>query len=458
MASGRGPRCSALAALLAVAACGQERAPRRPNILLIYSDDQRYDSLGITGNPYIETPNLDRIARQGILFERAYVTTSRCCPARASMLTGVHATAHGVWNNHPEHDFLAERESVADYLDRAGYDTAWIGKWHLPNPGARPVRGFDHWVSYEGPGNHFDQTFNVDGQEVSSEGYQADRLTDYAREFLARERDAPFFLVLAFKNPHVPMTPAPRHEGLLDEVQIPPPESAFDPVRGLPAFYQRLRVADGRHAIVDREAYQRDVRRYWELVLSIDDNVGRVLALLEDSGELDHTLVVVTTDNGQLLGEHGLQQKGLSYEPSIRVPLAMRYPPAIPEHSRSDRIALNVDLLPTLLDLARVEVDARFHGRSLAPLWSGEVSDWREDFLYLAPDFGGETGMFERAIVGERWKYVRFQTEGVTEELLFDRQADPDERRNAAGDPAAAPALRRLRAKLVEELARLGDH
>lgn len=429
--------------------------PARPNVFVVYTDDQRFDSLSIAGNPYIETPHLDRIAREGALFERAYVTTSRCCPGRASFLTGKYATAHGVWGNHPEHDFLDTHRTIADHLDEAGYLTAWLGKWHIPNPGAMPVRGFDHWVSYEGPGSHFDQTFNVDGATVPSEGFQADRLTDYALEFLARDRGgAPFFLVLALKNPHVPMTPAPRHAGLLDDVAIAHPASAEDPFVSLPSFIRRLKRGT-RHAI-DWASWERDVRAYWELCLSIDDNVGRVLADLEERGELDETLVILSTDNGQLLGEHGVEQKGVAYEPSIRVPLAVRWPARVPAGSRVGELALNVDLLPTILDAAGLAAPADVHGRTLFDVFDAGAAPWRERFLYLLPNFG-DGGMSERALVGRRWKLVVDQTEGFEERWLYDLETDPDERRNAAGDPGNEERVREMRELLEAEDRRLRE-
>lgn len=430
--------------------CAGDEPARQPNVLLIYTDDQRFDSLSITGNPYIKTPALDRIASEGVLFERAYVVSSRCCPGRASALTGLYPSRHGVWSNHPEVEFPGAAPTLADVFDAGGYRTAWIGKWHLPNPGAMPVRGFDHFVSYEGPGSHFDQALVVDGVEQQSQGFQADRLTDHALEFLATESTEPFMLVLAFKNPHVPMTPATRHTGQLDELTIPMPASASDRLRDLPAFYGKLRQ-DSRHSVED---FEDTARRYWELCLSIDDNVQRVLDHLEAAGTLDDTIVVLTTDNGQLLGEHGLSQKGLSYEPSIRVPFMMRYPAAIPAGSRSDKAALNVDLLPTLCDLAGLPAPKLQDGTSLRPLWEGDDSSWRDRFLYMAPNFG-DGAVIERAVVGERWKYISIRIGADHEEVLYDLQQDPDERANQAGQQAQS--LGELRGWLEAERERLGD-
>ncbi len=444
-------------ALVALSGCSHKGSQARPNVLLILTDDQRYDSLSATGNPHIQTPALDSLAESGVLFERAYVTTSRCCPGRAALLTGQPATVHGIWNNHPPAHPLDPHQTLADHLGQAGYRTAWIGKWHLSNPGAQPVRGFDRWVSYEGPGSHFDQPFNVDGERVPSEGFQADRLTDYALDFLGEKNQRPFFMAVAFKNPHVPMTPAPRHAGLLADVAFPLPESAHDDPFSLPVFYRVLRSTAGRHAMPDPDQYARDVRAYWELMLSVDDNVQRLLDALHASGELDETMIILTTDNGQLLGEHGLQQKGLSYEPSIQVPLIMRFPKHLPEGARRRQLVITEDILPTVLESCGLEIPKGMHGQSLLSICQDPAAPWRERFLYLAPGFGGELGMVERAVVEERFKYVFFQSPGGTNEALFDRQADPMERINLAGKAEYAPQVVRLSAWMQAERLRLGD-
>ncbi|MDA1266087.1 MAG: sulfatase-like hydrolase/transferase [Planctomycetota bacterium] len=421
-------------------------------MLIVFSDDQRFDSTSATGNPHIKTPSLDRIADEGVVFERAYVVSSRCCPGRATLLTGQYPTRHGVWSNKPDAPFPGDAPTMADAFQAAGYRTAWVGKWHLPNPGARPVRGFDHFVSYEGPGSHFDQELTVNGTPEPSVGFQADRLKDHAIAFLDRT-EGRFFLVLAFKNPHVPMTPAPRHHRMLDDVTFPMPISANDE---LPAFYAGLRE-DSRHAITPAEFAETEPR-YWELVLSIDDNVGDVLDHLEGAGRLDNTIVLATTDNGQLRGEHGLIQKGLSYEPSIRVPLAMRYPAAIPTGTRTQRMALNVDVYPTLAALTGIALAGQTDGLDLAPLWKGEDEDedWRDEFLYMAPSFG-QGAVVERALVEERWKYIHVVNDPHEEEILFDRAADPDERVNLVGEPQHQAELERMRATTLRLRAGLGD-
>lgn len=451
----------AVAALFLLVACSRGDAPAdlasAPNILWIYTDDQRFDCFSAAGNPYIETPNLDRLAREGALFERAYATTSRCCPARVSMLTGKYAHVTGVLSNHPDVDFQERHRTLADLLGQQGYETAFIGKWHLPNPGGEPRPGFDHWVSYEGSGHYFDQPMNVDGEMVGTEGFQTDVLTDRAVEFIERPRDVPFLLLLALKNSHVPLRPPPRHAGRLAATEITLPASIDDPDEALPRFYRGLRGGKGeREFIADHDAFRDEIRAYWELGLSVDECVGRLISALESQGELDRTLILFTTDNGQLLGEHGLQQKGVAYEPSIRLPLLMRYPPRIPAGVRVPELVLNVDLAPTALDLAGLPVPADMQGRSVLDLWRPDAPEWRRRFLYLGPAFGeSENALQERALCEERWKYVLI--DGRTQsELLFDLETDPDERTNLVDSPEQAARVARMRQGMEEELTSLG--
>lgn len=456
-------QCLGALCLFLVVGCGggeqkDSEAGPRPNVLVILADDLRYDGLSANGNPWITTTALDRIAEEGVNFDRAYVTTSRCCPSRASFLTGRYAHVHGVLTNKPKHDFMAEHITYADRLQEAGYRTGYVGKWHIKARDQEPLprRGFDRWVSYEGPGSHFDQAFNVDGETVPSKGFQADRLTDYALDFIESTPEGePFLLTVGYKNPHVPMTPAPRHEGLLAAAEVELPASAYDLPSDLPKFYERLRRnTDRNHAIESAANYVEDTRHYWELVLSIDDNVARLLAELEERGVLDNTVVVLTSDNGQLLGEHGIQQKGVSYEPSIQIPFALRYPPVTGSGGRSQSIALNVDLFPTLLDLCGVKTADEIDGISLVPALGDPSLLQRSSFLYLGPQWN-HGAMNERAVIDGDLKLVQFQADDGSEEVLFDRVKDPEERKNVIEDPAYAEALESMRAFMRSETARL---
>ncbi|MCB9914240.1 MAG: sulfatase-like hydrolase/transferase [Planctomycetes bacterium] len=454
------PRPSLLALALLVAllvpapAPAADAAAARPNVVVIYVDDLRFDGAACLGSAFLATPAIDALAREGVVFERSYVTTSLCCPGRASVLTGKYASTTGVFDNQPREDFQARHATMADLLGRAGYDTAFVGKWHLPNPGAAPRPGFAHWVSFDGQGQYFDQPLNVDGEAVIGEGHSADVLARYAVEFIERERgERPFWLFLSLKNCHLPFLPPARHRGLLDDAPLALPESFADGAARLPREYAGDLVSRrnlGAHT--HPELYLDQLRRYWELVLGVDEVVGAVRAALERQGLTRDTLVIFTSDNGYLVGEHGLTQKGVAFEPSIRVPLVVSWPGHLEGGGRSRRLALNVDLAPTVLAAAGVEVPADLEGTSL--LAPPPADEGREEFLYLPPWFLADDTPSHLVLAGGRWKYLRFRA-GAIEEVLYDLERDPDERHDLAADPAAAAELEGARTRLRAQMRRL---
>jgi N-acetylglucosamine-6-sulfatase len=376
------------------------------------------------------------------------VATSLCCPGRVSVLTGKHAHLTGVYDNQPTQDFQERHRTFADHLQQAGWRTAFIGKWHLPNPGAAPRPGFDRWVSFEDQGEYYDQKLNVDGQEVLSRGHNTDVLTGYAVAFVEEPREEPFLLFLSLKNCHSPHHPPARHRGRLAEAPIRLPESFHDDPDLLPGRYREARLARrNRGAHPHPELYLEEVRRYWELVLGVDECVGQLLAALERSGQLDRTLFVFTSDNGYLLGEHGLIQKGLGYELALRVPLLMRWPERLPAGTRSQALALNLDLFPTILTACGLPLPEDLQGQDLLPAALGPPPGWRTEYLFLAPWFREDGTPQELGLSGGRWKYIRFRGRGI-EEALFDLESDPDERHNRAGDPELAHQLAGARARL----------
>ncbi len=429
------------------------RVKTRPNVVLIYVDDLRFDGARSLGSDFLETPAIDALVRDGIVFERSYVTTSLCCPGRVSVLTGKYASRTGVSDNQPRHDFQESHETMADLLGAAGYETAFIGKWHLPNPGAAPRPGFDHWVSFEGQGQYFDQPLNVDGQTVASRGFNADVLTEYAVRFIEAERgEQPFLLFLSLKNCHLPFLPPARHRDRLAGVEFELPASFHDAPESLPTQYARDRLSRrnlGAHT--HPELYLEQVRRYWELVYSVDDVLGAVRASLEHQGLTDDTLVLLTSDNGYLVGEHGLTQKGVGYEPSIRVPLLLTWPGHLEAGAKRRDLALNVDLMPTILEAAGLQLPADVQGRSLLTTRQDEG----EEFLYLPPWFLSDSSPSHLVLAGGRWKYLRFRS-GAIEEVLFDLENDPEERTNIAGDPGAARVLSEAREQLRARMRSLG--
>ena len=437
----------------------EPRAPRNvstrpPNLVVIFTDDQRFDAFGAGGSPFLETPHIDALADEGVLFEQAVVPTALCCPSRASFLTGQYPHRTGIHNNWPEQGQLETQRLFPEDLQDAGYATAYVGKWHLPNPGAEPVRGFDHWVSFEGQGEYWDQPLNVDGVETETRGFSADVLTDHAVEWIEKPHDRPFFLMLSLKNCHKPYEAPERHRGLLDDAIVALPESSEDPVESMPTWLRAARERDG-----DRPSQVRDgtildsVRGYYELVYSVDESVGRIVEALRTEHLLGDTCIVFTSDHGMLWGEHGLYQKRVSYEPSIRVPLVVRYPRRFPAGERNTGLVMTIDVSATLLHLAGAARSPLLQGRSLLSIFDPDAN-WRSGTLH----YDAFRPRFERpeefALRTGRWKFMCNTSENGGE-ALFDLEADPDERTDVADDPASAAVLDELRAEMLEQMEEL---
>jgi len=442
-----------LAALLGAAgvAAGAPGA-ERPNVVLILVDDLRWDCLSPDRPAGLETPHLDRLVREGARFTNAFVTTSMCCPSRAALLTGLYAHETGIHSNRETETDFQERHGIfPELLQEAGYETALVGKWHIHRAAPGPRRGFDHWAGFEGQGDYFDQILNVDGVQVETRGHSADVLTDHAVEWIAQRGDKPFFLLLSFKNCHLPFVPPARHRGMLAGVPLAWPVSfSEDPDALLPPARDARLSNRNRAPHVHPELYLDVVRAYWELLPSVDDSVGRVLAALEARAMLDETVVIFTSDNGYMLGEHGLTQKQFSYDPSIRVPLLVRYPELAPAGSTRTELVLNVDVTATVLDLAGASPLPGMRGRSLAPRWRGSAEPWRTDFLYLAPWTRVDAEFRELAVRGTRWKYVVVSGDGGPTEKLFDLAQDPGELLDLSASAEHEDDLERMRTRLAE--------
>ena len=320
-------------------AAAQTAAPSGPrrNVIFILIDDQRYDAMGFTGHPFLKTPHLDALARNGIVFENAFVTTSLCSPSRASILTGTCAHRHGVLDNGTL--LPQDLTTFPQLLQRSGYTTAFIGKWHMGGSSDAPQPGFDHWVSFRGQGVYKNPQLNVNGKVVKREGYITDLLTDYAEEFLGRPHEKPFFLYLSHKAVHGEFVPAERHKGCYADAVYPHPDSMADMeenYRGKPAWVRAQRNSwhgvDGMYnKTIDFDAFARD---YAETMRGVDDSVGRIVGALGGRGLLNSTLILYTSDNGFQFGEHGLIDKRTMYEPSIRVPLIAHCPELSPQGRR----------------------------------------------------------------------------------------------------------------------------
>lgn len=429
-----------------------------PNILFILTDDQRFDAIGCLNHPFLRTPNLDRIRREGALFSNAFATTALCSPSRASFLTGTYAHRHGVTDNTGKEIDPAKTPTFPQLL-QGRYETAYIGKWHQGRR-ADPRPGFDYWLSFRGQGVYQDPNLNENGRDFQAKGYMTDLLTGYALDFLERKRDRPFCLYLSHKAIHEPFTPAERHRDLYRGVEVPEPPNYRDDLSTKPAW-QRRRKGDTEVPPARRVAPWNPRRPerfmdYYRAIAAVDDGVGQIYRQLEKMGQLDNTVIVFAGDNGYFRGEHnGRGDKRLFYEESIRIPLLMRYPREIEAGSTIPQMALNIDLAHTLLELAGVPAHPGMQGRSLRPLFRGNGMGWRTSWLYeywvdLTPLLPRMTG-----VRTESMKYVRYPDIDDIDEM-YDLKTDPGELRNLALDPAYASQKKQLQAELARLMRETG--
>jgi len=445
-------------------------ASNQPNIIFILSDDHRWDWLGFMPEAprFLGTPNLDRLAKEGAHLRNAFVSTSLCSPSRASILTGQYMHHHRVVDNqHPEPPNI---RFFPEYLQAAGYDTAFFGKWHMGHDSDEPRKGFHHWAGFRGQGDYFDQVVNINGQRRQFKGYNTDIMTDLALEWLRQPRSKPFFLYLSFKAPHYPFEPAPRHRGKYDNapVRYPPTmANTGENYASQPRWVRERRY--GIHGVDHMETGRFDndpvpsfedlFRRYSEAVHSIDENIGRMLKYMDDAGLCNSTMVVYMSDNGFALGEHGFYDKRDAFETSIRVPLLVRMPGLIKPGTVVTQMVQNIDIAPTLLEVAGVkqpENTPKMDGRSFWPLLLGRNVPWRDHILYeyyWEWNFPATPTMF--AIRTDRWKYVYYH--GLWDKDSFhDLQTDPCERHNLVDLPACKDVVAKLKNQLFDELEQSG--
>ncbi|HEX7049212.1 MAG TPA: sulfatase [Longimicrobiales bacterium] len=444
-----------------VGAAPRQRAPR--NVILILSDDHRYDFMGfMEGAPdFLETPGLDRMAAEGAHVRNAFVTTSLCSPSRASILTGEYAHHHGVVDNTtpvPEGTVF-----FPTYLQEHGYATAFIGKWHMGEASDRPRPGFDHWVSFRGQGVYYDPELNIDGRRQRFEGYTTDILTDLALEWLREHDDGsqPFFLMLSHKAVHAEFEPAPRHRGRYANAVVPHPPTMANTesnYRGKPHWVREQRygwhgVDYMYHGAMDFDTFY---RRYAETVLALDESVSRILDYVDDSGLAENTLVLYMGDNGFVLGEHGLIDKRHAYEESIRIPMLAYAPGYIPAGSEVTALVRNIDIAPTILELAGIPVPDDMDGRSVLAALRGEPVDWSGELLYeyyWEYAFPHTPTVF--ALRGDRYKYIFYH--GVWDlNELYDLETDPHEQHNLIDVPAYQDRVRAMRDRLFDLLEQTG--
>lgn len=431
----------------------------RPNFLFIYTDDQRHDALGCVQKeliqsgrqssarfPWIESPNLDRLASQGLRFKNAFVVTALCAPSRAAFLTGCYGHINGVIDNHTP--FPIESITHASLMRQAGYKTAYIGKWHMGSQsGKRP--GFDFSASFVGQGVYFDCPVEIDGVKTATQGWVDDVSTEYALEFMRQSKDDPFSIVLGYKTCHGPFTPPPRTEG-----DYPNALARVVPNLTLPAIYKEDQTAKP----IDAESVATNLGMFRGLK-AIDQNVGKLLAELDRLGLSENTVVVYSSDNGYYLGEHGLGDKRSAYEESMRVPMLVRYPKQIPAGLTSDAIVLNIDLAPTFLELAGIAIPQNMQGKSWKNLWSSpdKKLPWREDFFYSYFREGRFATPTVTALRTDSMKLIRYPGKEAWSEL-YDLANDPYETRNLYNDQAYAKQRADLELRYAERSKQIGYH
>ncbi len=441
---------------------GKREGIQPRNVVFVLTDDHRYDAMGFMGHPFLETPHLDSLAANGVHLKNAFVTTSLCSPSRASILTGLYTHKHRVIDNNrlvPEGTLF-----FPQYLQQAGYKTGFIGKWHMGGAHDGPRPGFDHWISFRGQGNYLPPgpryTLNVNGQRVKQKGYITDELTDYAVDWLEQQKNSeqPFFLYLSHKAVHANFTPAKRHEDRYkdEDLSFLPRGKEISADNDAPRWVRDQ--LNSWHGI--DFSYHSDkgldylYRRYCESVLAVDDSVGRVLEKLKEMGIHDETLVIYMGDNGFMWGEHGLIDKRVSYEASIRVPMMMQCPDLYEGGKVVENVIGNIDIGPTILHAAGLGTPEYMDGVSFLDLPNQPDMDWRDYFLYVyywEKNFPQSPTQF--ALRGDRFKYITYYGLWDVDEL-YDLKTDPGETNNLINQPDYRSIVKEMENRLY---AMLGD-
>ncbi|MEN8774999.1 MAG: sulfatase [Akkermansiaceae bacterium] len=447
-------------------------AAERPNVVFILTDDQRSDALGCMGHPHLETPHIDRLAKEGILFKNHFCTTSLCSPSRASILGGLYAHSHGVVNNFT--DYPRDLPTFPRQLQSNGYATAYIGKWHMGEDDDSKRPGFDHFVTHRGQGKYFDTEFRANnGDRKVVPGYYTTVVTDMALDWMKEQEkgEKPFMLMLGHKAPHSFYFPEQKYEKSFDHVRVPYPETAFQLGDKPKWISQRLStwhgiygpLFDWRKDFPDTSAagmlnFEKMVRAYWGTLLSVDDSVGRLYSYLQKTGQLDNTLFIFTSDNGLLEGEHGMVDKRTGHEPSLRIPLVVRYPGLTKTAKTIEAQTLTLDFASSILEICDVPPLPKTQGRSWKKLVSGGDLNWRTSWYYeynYEKQFPYTPNV--RALRTNEWKYIRYpHGDGSADKHmaeLYHLKNDPGETTNLVTDEKYKATIEKLRKELDQRIA-----
>lgn len=446
---------------------------KKKNVVFILSDDHRYDFMGFTGKvPWLKTPAMDRLAAEGAYFPNAYVTTSLCSPSRASILTGLYSHSHTVVDNQaPVPDDLT---FFPQYLQQNGYETGYFGKWHMGDGHDNPRPGFDEWVSFRGQGEYYNPTLNINGErkEYSDSTYITDLLTELSVDWINEQtNEKPFFLYLSHKAVHADFKPAKRHMGVYEDEEIIYPESFNNPKYGIPElptaqytgtpleaeeYYGDNRIPDwvknqreSWHGVDymyhGKMNFEQFYKRYTESLLAVDESIASVIAALEEKGILNETLIIYMGDNGFSFGEHGLIDKRHFYEESAKVPFLVRYPEVLKGGQVIQDMVQNIDVGPTILEVAGIKKPEHMHGSSILPILAGNTpDDWRDRIFYeyyWEYDFPHTPTM--HGVRTDRYKYIRYHGIWDTNEF-YDLQNDPNEMNNLINSPEHQELIKEL--------------
>jgi N-acetylglucosamine-6-sulfatase len=456
--------------LLAITPVPQEITPEtisgaKPrNVVFILSDDHRYDAMSFLGHQFAKTPNMDAMAANGAYLKNALVTTALCSPSRASILTGLYTFRHRVIDNNRA--IPAGTVYFPQYLQKAGYATCFVGKWHMGGESDAPQPGWDHWVSFRGQGEYLpptpDYTLNVDGKRVKQKGYITHELTGYAVEWLKQQKPAekPFMLYLSHKAVHANFTPEPKYENRFKDIPFKRPETEASTPANLkqPRWLRDQRnswhgVDFPYHSELDIEGYY---KRYCETLCSVDDSIGAVMQQLKDMGVYDDTLVIYMGDNGFMFGEHGLIDKRVAYETSMRVPLLVQCPSLIKGGTVVEEMIANIDVAPTIMEAMALKKPAHMDGASFLPLAGNKDIPWREQFLYVyywEKNFPQTPTTF--ALRSDRFKYITYYGLWDADEF-YDLENDPQESKNLLYEPAFSKQAKKMENDLYAKMAELG--